>query len=69
MEAIEFIAKIKDGTIKIPKKYLNKLSEEFRVIILINSESGVGELKKKPFAALSIKTKDFHFDRDESNQR
>ena len=34
MEAIEFIAKIEKGSIKVPKKYQEQLQDQFRVIIL-----------------------------------
>lgn len=69
MEAIEFIAKIKDRTITIPKKYLNKLTPEFRVIILMNNTQEPAKITKKSFSAFGITTKDLHFDRDEANER
>lgn len=68
MQAIEFITKVKDGIIKIPKEYLDSLKEEFRVIILID-EKEPKKTKKRELKALKIKTKGFKFDRDEANKR
>lgn len=45
MEAIEFVAKVKDGVIEIPKEYLVTLHDEFRVIILV--EPRATGIKKK----------------------
>ena len=71
MEAIEFIANVKDGTVKIPKKYLSNLPKEFRIIILINKDIPVKqkEVKKRQLSALKVKTKGLHFDREEANAR
>lgn len=73
MKAIEFITKQKNGTIEIPKKYLNSLKkDQFRVIILINAEQEAQkttEGKKPLFKALQIKTKGFKFDREDANKR
>jgi hypothetical protein len=72
MQAIEFIAKIKDGIIKIPKKHLKDIHNECRIIILMETAKSHKELspkKKRTFSSLEIKTKDLHFDRDEANER
>ncbi len=71
MEAIEFVANAQNGIIKIPKKYLKNLPEEFRIIILINSEpiEKQKEAKKKQLTAIKIKTKGLSFDREEANKR
>jgi hypothetical protein len=50
MQAIEFIAKTKNGVIEIPKKYLKDLKSKFRVIILVEQEEPAKKLasdKKK----------------------
>lgn len=71
MRAIEFIAKIEDGVIKVPKKYQAQLDNNFRVIILQNEPSTQVQQsqKKRTFDAIRITTKDIKFDRDESNER
>ena len=70
MQAIEFVTTSKDGTIKIPKQYLNDLKKEFRVIILIDSqEKKIKKNVKKGLKSLKIKTKNFDFDREDANAR
>jgi hypothetical protein len=39
MYAVEFQAKIKDGTIEIPEIYRNRFKERVRVILLAEGES------------------------------
>lgn len=70
MQAIEFIAKIEKGSIKVPKEYQEQLQDQFRVIILqeaIASKKSIG--KKRTLNAVKIKTKGFKFNRDEANAR
>ncbi len=43
MFAIEFEAEINDGKIQIPKKYLNKLTSNVKVIILNSSQNDIKE--------------------------
>lgn len=66
-KAIEFITTPENGTIKIPTQYIQDLTSEIRVIILINPDEPKRAVKK--FDAISISTKDLKFDRDEANQR
>jgi len=58
MEAIEFRTKIKNGTIKIPKKYKQKIGNTVKVIIIAEQKEKhadiIDELLKNP-----IKLKDF----------
>lgn len=75
MQAIEFIAKAKKGTIEIPKEYQEQLRDQFRVIILQEvpekirtKEAKIGKAKRKLTAA-KIKTKGLKFTRDEANER
>lgn len=64
--AIEFVTeKKKGGIIQIPKKYINDVAGEFRVILILNPETPKKNARKKEFKALKIKTKGFKFDRDE----
>lgn len=68
MQAIEFIAKAKNGTITIPEEYLTSLNNEFRVIILVEPQQPVSP-KKRALSSLKVETKDLNFDRDEANER
>ena len=66
MYAVEFDAKIDDGAIKIPDKYVNRLGKKVKVIIL------AGEEDKSPissFDSVKIITKGFKFDREAANER
>jgi hypothetical protein len=44
MYAVEFQAKIKDGTIEIPEMYRNRFKERVRVILLAEEESTTATL-------------------------
>jgi hypothetical protein len=66
MEAIEFVAKVKNGkVIEIPLEHLRELSGEFRVIILLENQEKKKRVQKNQFKALSLKTKGVKIDRDE----
>ena len=71
MKAIEFVTKIKNGTIEVPEKYLDNLKKECRVIILVNEEVGEEQQKTKKIhlTALKLKTKGLKFNREEANER
>ena len=75
MQAIEFEAVEKNGSIKIPQKYAGKIKHKVRVIILIEKETSSKKVAKsaraiaKHFKAARIKTKGFVFDREEANAR
>lgn len=71
MKAIAFMAKIENGTIKIPKEYQSNLSSEIRVIIVQDepSKENIKLSKKRSLKAFEITTKDLKFDRDEANER
>ena len=43
MYAVEFQAKIKEGTIEIPELYRNRIKERVRVIILLAAEESTDE--------------------------
>ncbi len=78
MNAIEFVAQEKKGSIQIPKKYLSQLTKEFRVLILVEKKATKKKKaaskkkaisKKKKFSAVKIKTKGYTFNRDEAHER
>lgn len=67
MYAVEFDAKISDGMIKIPDKFVNKLDGKVKVIILAGESD-----EKKWYPDLipsEINTKGFKFDRGSANER
>ncbi len=65
METIEFETNIKDGIVYIPKKYLQKCkSKKAKIVIYLENEK-----RKKSLNAISIKTKNFKFDRQEAHER
>jgi len=51
MKAIEFDAKVENGVIKVPQKYLDNLKDRFRIIILIEEKAG----KRKKISILEKK--------------
>ena len=72
MKHIEFAAHVKDGIIKIPKRYLPNLEGvSFKITIEV-PETKLA--KKKPslrekFKAISLDTRGFKFNRNEANER
>ncbi len=71
MKALEFEVEIDNGTVKIPKRYLNELKKRFRIIILLDEEVKPRKnmhLKDK-FKSMKLDTEDFEFDRDEAHER
>lgn len=72
MKAIEFSGNVKDGIVKIPKKFLSNLSDEsVRVIILVKDQSPSKKALplKKRFKSASLDTRGFKFNRNEANER
>ncbi|HEV2917239.1 MAG TPA: hypothetical protein VGW78_05875 [Candidatus Babeliales bacterium] len=70
MQAIEFIARVKDGVIELPKEYINTIHDQCRIIILLDTKIPKKTTpKKKKLSALKIQTKGLVFDRDEANER
>ncbi len=63
MQAIEFVGEVEDGAIKIPHRYLQKVKEECRVIILVE-EAAPQKIEKRELTAMRIRTKGFKFNRD-----
>ena len=69
MYAVEFQAKIKNGTIEIPEVYRSRLKDRVRVILLAEEESTTGnlidQLLQHPLAVAGFKP----FARDEIYER
>jgi hypothetical protein len=68
MKAIEFVAKAKNGSIEVPKQYVDMLKNKVKVIILVEEEKPV-LTKKRQLTAVRMKTKGFNFNREEANER
>jgi hypothetical protein len=69
MEAIEFTAKIKNGTIQIPKKYKNKTGYTVKVIIMTEKKAKQADIIDR-LLTNPIKLKDFSpFSREEIYER
>jgi len=58
MEAIEFRTKIKNGTIRIPKKYKQRTGTNVKVIIISEQDTRQADIIDK-LLANPIKSKDF----------
>ena len=70
MQAIEFIAKVEKGAIKVPREYQEQLQDQFRVIILQEVVAPKKTVRKRrTLNAAKIKTKGFKFNRNEANAR
>ena len=69
MYAVEFQAKIKNGTIEIPEVYRSRLKERVRVILLAEEENTTGnfidQLLQHPLTVTGFKP----FARDEIYER
>ena len=68
MKAIEFVAKAKNGSIEVPKQYVDMLKNKVKVIILVEEEKPVPK-KKRQLTSLQIDTRGLVFDREEANKR
>lgn len=68
MIAIEFEAQTHNGIVEIPKEFLAWQNKTVRVILLDPVEEKTPETKVS-FNAIAIDTKDYHFDREQANER
>ena len=67
MYAVEFDARVDAGTIKIPDKYVGRLGNKVKVIILVGEASEPKSLSG--FNSVKISTKGFKLDREAANER
>ena len=67
MHAIEFETQVCNGIVQIPQQYLAWKNKTVKVILLDTEK----EHAEKPiqFNAVKLKTKGYHFNRDEANER
>lgn len=68
MIAIEFEAQTHNGIVEIPKQYQAWQNKTVRVILLDPAEEKAPE-SKVSFNAAALNTKDYHFDREQANER
>lgn len=68
MQAIEFKTKISNNTIELPREFEN-LTDCFVKVIVLIEEDNISMKSNYVFDAISINTKDFHFNREEANER
>ena len=75
MQAYEFYAKPKNGTISIPEQYRNQISDNVLVIILekepwkFNRDQANARKKSDLLSPPTLKTKGWKFNREEANER
>ena len=67
MQAVEFIGKPHDDVLDLPTELRGWNGRRVRVILLDAENEPV--TVNPAFSALSLKTRDFRFDRDEANAR
>ena len=67
MQAVEFNATIENGVIPIPRRYIKRVADKVRVIVL--SEVTAKKPKKKKIYSIGIDMTGFQFNREEANER
>lgn len=67
MQAVEFIGKPHDDVVDLPAELRDWNGRRVRVILLDAENEPV--MVTPGFTALTLKTRDFRFDRDEANTR
>jgi hypothetical protein len=68
MIAIEFEAQTHNGIVEIPKQYQAWQNKTVRVILLDPVEEKTPKTNMR-FSAVALNTKDYHFDREQANER
>jgi hypothetical protein len=66
MYAVEFDAKINEGIIKIPDRYVPRLGNSVKVIILVGEKDNI---TVSEFDCIKVNTKGFKFSREDANER
>lgn len=68
MQAVEFKSKPHDNVVDLPPDLCDWNNRPVRVILLADEEDARPDISPA-FTAISLKTRDFRFDRDEANAR
>jgi len=69
MQVVEFVSKVHDGVVNLPREYQGWNGKNVRVIL---QEAVTEETKRKvkfKFNAATISTRGFRFNRDAANER
>jgi len=66
MQAFEFQATAQDGIIRIPDKYVKKIPQKIKVIVLADK---IEKEEKVLFPYFAVDTTGYVFDREEANER
>jgi len=69
MQTFEFKVKPQNGVIKLPPQFQQWDDKQVRIILLIEEMDIQTEKDCYAFDAISLKTKGFHFNREEANER
>jgi len=69
MQAVEFNSTAHDNIVDIPPELRAWNGRQVRVILLADEGTARPGASGHSFTALSLKTRDFRFDRDEANAR
>jgi len=67
MHAIEFETQVYNGIVQIPEQYLDWNNRIVKVILLNTGKKK--SITPIQFNAVKLKTKGYHFNRDEANER
>ncbi len=67
MQAIEFKAETNNGIIQLPKQFQHWDNKPVKVILLAEDE--IESSDKYTFDAIALNTTNFHFDREQANER
>ena len=66
MQAFEFQATVQNGTIRIPDRYVKKIPQKIKVIVLADKTE---KEEQEPFPYFAVDTTGYVFDREEANER
>ncbi|MCL2385948.1 MAG: hypothetical protein FWC89_00210 [Defluviitaleaceae bacterium] len=66
MQAFEFKTTTQDGIIRIPDRYVQKIPQKIKVIVLVEKTE---KEKQPPFPYFAVDTTGYVFDREEANER
>jgi hypothetical protein len=71
MQTFEFQVKPHNGMINLPSQFQQWDEKQVRIILLIEEIDSAHQIQKDRYAfdAVSLNTKEFHFNREEANER
>ena len=70
MYAVEFETDIKNGIVRIPKKFKDLQDKKsVKLFIVYDDNKNKNGFKRKKMSAVSIDTKSFKFNREEAHER